>query len=92
MQPGSTVEIGREDKPEGEEPEVKITIQAPPAEKAREPVGVGAKGEAAEGEEPDGGSMPEASGGGELPEEPEVLPDVPDAPPADDEPVPPSES
>src|SRR3989441_2589199 len=30
MQPGSTVEIGREDKPDGEEPEVKITITAPP--------------------------------------------------------------
>src|SRR3989442_10914256 len=75
MQPGSTVEIGREDKPDGEEPEGKITITAPPKEKAREPVGVGAKGEAADAEGPDGSSIPEGPGG-ELPDEPDVLPDV----------------
>ena len=93
MQPGSTVEIDRkkEEPAEGEEPEVKITITGPPPGQPREPVGVGAKGEAAEGDE--GSSLPDrSSGGGELPEDPEVLPDVPDAPPADDEPGPPSES
>jgi ATP-dependent Clp protease ATP-binding subunit ClpC len=92
MQPGSTVEIDRDSEPkEGEEePEVKITITGPPpGAKKREPVGVGAKGEAAEGGE---GSLPEDRSGGDLPDDPEVLPDVPDAPPAEDEPGPPSES
>ena len=60
--------------------DVKITITAPKARK-REPVGVGAKGGEAEGDE--GDSAPE--GGAGLPDEPEVLPDVPDAPPASDE-------
>src|SRR5437870_7847473 len=92
MKPGSTVEIDRGEGPaDGEDPEVKISISAPPAGKTREPVGVGAKGEAAE-EGGDGRGLPDGSGGGDLPDEPEVLPDVPDAPPADDEPGPPTES
>jgi hypothetical protein len=70
---------------------VKISITAPPPGKTREPVGVGAKGEAAE-EGGDGGGLPEGSGSDDLPDDPEVLPDVPDAPPADDEPGPPTES
>ncbi len=92
MEPGSTVEIERAaDTPE-DAPEVKISILPPPAKrKKREPVGVGAK--AAEGGSGDGapdgdGSLPEGSAGGDLPDEPEVLPDVPDAPPAGDEPGP----
>jgi ATP-dependent Clp protease ATP-binding subunit ClpC len=94
MQPGSTVEIERgplEKQESGdEEHEVKITITGPPpGAKKPEPVGVGAQGEASEGGE--GRSLPERSGGGDLPDDPEVLPDVPDAPPAD-EPGPPSES
>jgi ATP-dependent Clp protease ATP-binding subunit ClpC len=72
MKPGSTVEIDREEK-EGEEPEVKITITAP--KRRREAVGVGAKG---------GGSELPSGQGDDLPDEPEVLPDVPDAPPAPD--------
>jgi hypothetical protein len=62
------------------EPDVKITIQAPV--KKREAVGVGAKG-GEEGEsEGDGEGLPEGSTD-DLPNEPEVLPDVPDAPPAE---------
>ena len=52
------------------DPEVKITITQP--KRKREAVGVGAKGDAAA----------ELPAGDELPDEPEVLPDVPDAPPA----------
>jgi ATP-dependent Clp protease ATP-binding subunit ClpC len=98
MQPGSTVEIEREageKKPDGDdgEPEVKITITGPPPGQKREPVAVGAQGEASEASEgEDGGVLPDGSGGGgQLPDDPEVLPDVPDAPPAD-EPGPPTES
>jgi ATP-dependent Clp protease ATP-binding subunit ClpC len=80
--PGSTVEVDREEQAEGaaeEERGVKITV-IQPKEREREPVGVGAKGSEAEG----GGeeSSPEDSDGSGLPDEPEVLPDVPDAPPA----------
>ena len=57
-----------------------ITIQAPPPQKEREPVGVGAQGESAEADGSEGRSLPERSGDGDLPEDPEVLPDVPDAP------------
>jgi ATP-dependent Clp protease ATP-binding subunit ClpC len=92
MEPGSTVQVERgEGKSEGEDPEVTITITGPPAGKKREPVGVGAQGEGEAGGE--GGTLPEGTGGGgaDLPDEPEVLPDVPDAPPAD-EPDPPTES
>jgi len=91
MEPGSTVEIDREPNAPEDAPEVKISILPPPAQrKKREPVGVGAKS-AEEGSgdgEPEGGSLPEGSAGGDLPDEPEVLPDVPDAPPPGDEPGP----
>jgi hypothetical protein len=71
MKPGSTVEVDSVPGEEGADPEVKISITAPA--RSREAVGVGAKGgEAAE--------LPAAEGDG-LPDEPEVLPDVPDAPP-----------
>ena len=50
-----------------------------PQGQGREPVGVGAKGAEAEEGADEGG--PEQSGGPDLPDEPEVLPDVPDAPP-----------
>jgi hypothetical protein len=44
---------------------------------------VGAKGDAREeGDSTDPSSRAAAGGGGGLPDEPEVLPDVPDAPPA----------
>jgi ATP-dependent Clp protease ATP-binding subunit ClpC len=79
MVPGATVEVDAVKQEPGEdgkekEPEVKISIKAP--ERKREAVGVGAKG--------DGGELPEGSGsegGDDLPDEPEVLPDVPDTPP-----------
>jgi ATP-dependent Clp protease ATP-binding subunit ClpC len=72
MQPGSTVEVDSVPGEEGADPEVKISITAP--KRDREAVGVGAKGgEAAE--------LPAGEADG-LPDEPEVLPDVPDAPPA----------
>jgi ATP-dependent Clp protease ATP-binding subunit ClpC len=81
MKPGATVEVDAHQEAPGEdgkekEPEVKITIKAPSRE--REAVGVGAKGGSSE----DAGEVPEGSGGSDLPDEPEVLPDVPDAPPA----------
>jgi ATP-dependent Clp protease ATP-binding subunit ClpC len=90
MEPGSTVQVERGENAEGEDPEVTITITGPPAGHKREPVGVGAQGEGAEagGE---GSSLPERSGGGDLPDVPDVLPDVPDAPPPD-EPGPATES
>jgi ATP-dependent Clp protease ATP-binding subunit ClpC len=77
MVPGATVEVDAVREPAGDdgkekEPEVKISIRAP--ERKREAVGVGAKG--------DGGELPEGSSGDDLLDEPEVLPDVPDAPPA----------
>jgi hypothetical protein len=95
MEPGSTVEIERgplEKQESGEEEhEVRITITGPPpGSKKPEPVGVGAQGEAAEGGGSEGRALPDRSGG-DLPEDPEILPDVPDAPPAD-EPGPPTES
>jgi hypothetical protein len=84
MQPGATVEVDRAETPDGEEPEVTITIRAP----KREAVTVGGDGESEAGSGGQG-SLPE--GGGSLPDEPEVLPEAPDAPPSD-EPGPPSES
>jgi len=54
-----------------EDPPVKISITAPT--KKREAVGVGAKGDGNEG--------------GSLPDEPDVLPEVPDAPPAEEPPT-----
>jgi hypothetical protein len=78
MPPGSTVDVDR--APEGDEREVTIQVRKTPA---REPVGVGAQGgEADEGSGEDGGS--ERPEGHNLPDEPEVLPDVPDAPPEGD--------
>jgi ATP-dependent Clp protease ATP-binding subunit ClpC len=77
MAPGSTIEVDR--APEGVEPEVKIDVVAP--KKKRVPAGVGAKGEIEGGSEgaPEEGAAPSA--GGDLPDDPEVLPEVPDAPP-----------
>jgi ATP-dependent Clp protease ATP-binding subunit ClpC len=75
MTPGSTVEVDSVPGEEGAEPEVKITITQP--KRKREAVGVGAKGDAAAA-----GELPAGEGGDGLPDEPEVLPDVPDAPPA----------
>jgi ATP-dependent Clp protease ATP-binding subunit ClpC len=76
MPPGSTIEVDK--APEGDEDEVKISVQKP-KERKRETVGVGAKGDARE----EGSSTDPSSdaGGDDLPDEPEVLPDVPDAPP-----------
>jgi ATP-dependent Clp protease ATP-binding subunit ClpC len=84
MEPGSTVEVDTKDGKKvdkDEEPEVTISV-AKPKKKKREAVGVGAKG----GDEslPEGASEEgagEEGGDGDLPEDPEVLPDVPDAPP-----------
>jgi ATP-dependent Clp protease ATP-binding subunit ClpC len=86
MQPGSTVEVDAHIEKDAEaeegkdakekEPEVKITIKAPSPERKREAVGVGAKGV--------GGDEPSGDAGDSLPDEPEVLPDVPDAPPPSD--------
>jgi ATP-dependent Clp protease ATP-binding subunit ClpC len=79
MQPGSTVEIDKTDVPEGEDPDVKVTITAP--KRKREAVGVGAKGSGGGDDAPE---LPSGDGGDDLPDHPEVLPDVPDAPPAAD--------
>jgi ATP-dependent Clp protease ATP-binding subunit ClpC len=98
MQPGATVDIDRkpedqrtEDGKDGKdgkgghegEEELKITIHAPKRE--REAVGVGAKSEGSGEDAPQVPSGEGDGGGDDLPEEPEVLPDVPDAPPADRE-------
>jgi ATP-dependent Clp protease ATP-binding subunit ClpC len=78
LDPGSTVEVDK--APDGDDREVTISIVKPA--RKREAVGVGAKGG-------DDGDAPELESGdsdeGHLPDEPEVLPDVPDAPPSDDE-------
>jgi ATP-dependent Clp protease ATP-binding subunit ClpC len=78
LQPGSTVEVGRGEEPEDGkgDPEVTIKIVAP--KKKRTPVGVGAKSEGGD-DQPQLGS---GDGGESLPDDPEVLPDVPDAPPS----------
>jgi ATP-dependent Clp protease ATP-binding subunit ClpC len=76
MKPGSTVEVDSVPGEDGADAEVKISITAP--KRKREAVGVGAKG----GDTPE---LPSGEGDGsadDLPDEPEVLPDVPDAPPA----------
>jgi ATP-dependent Clp protease ATP-binding subunit ClpC len=97
MQPGATVEVDRVETPEGQDPEVRISITAPKrgaGGKKREPVTVGGDGEAeaeAGGDQPSV-AEPSGAGGESLPDEPEVLPEAPDAPPADDEPGPPTES
>ena len=90
-EPGSTVEVEKADGDaeaiDGEDQDqVKITIVKPPV---REAVGVG--GGAPEGPEdgqaPEGAPEGDADGSSEegLPAEPEVLPDVPDAPPPPDD-------
>jgi ATP-dependent Clp protease ATP-binding subunit ClpC len=77
MPPGSTVEVDK--APEDDEREVLISI-VQPKERKRETVGVGAKGDAREeGSSTDPSSDSEPSD--ELPDEPEVLPEIPDAPP-----------
>jgi len=78
MAPGSTVDVDRDEGGDGTD--VKISIRAP--KRKKQAVGVGAQGgeEELEGESPE---LPEADGGAELPDANEVLPDVPDAPPAD---------
>jgi hypothetical protein len=53
-----------------------------PKERKRETVGVGAKGDAREeGSSTDPSSESEPSGEELLPDDPEVLPEIPDAPP-----------
>ena len=75
MPPGSTIEVDK--AADSDEDDVKITV-VKPKERKRETVGVGAKGDARE----EGSSTdPSSASGDDLPEEPEVLPDVPDAPP-----------
>ncbi len=85
--PGSTVEVDRmgddERAKQGEATdsdtnELKITIVKP---KERVVAAVGADGGGGSDEGDDDEPSPEASGGEDLPDEPEVLPDVPDAPP-----------
>src|SRR5688572_14184963 len=76
---GATIEVDRVDK-DGEDPDVNITIKAPSKKRKKVAAGVG-------GAEADEASADDAPAT-ELPEEPEVLPEAPDAPPADDEPKP----
>ncbi|HEX6713052.1 MAG TPA: hypothetical protein VF066_06690, partial [Thermoleophilaceae bacterium] len=78
MEPGSTIEVTKAEigGPDDGASEVNIEILAPSKAKKREAVGVGAKGG-------DGEDAPAAEGGA-LPDEPEVLPEVPDAPPTED--------
>jgi ATP-dependent Clp protease ATP-binding subunit ClpC len=80
MEPGSTIEVTRAavGGPNDGETEVDIQVISPSKAKKREAVGVGAKGGDGDGGEP------AAEGGAGLPDEPEVLPDVPDTPPAED--------
>jgi ATP-dependent Clp protease ATP-binding subunit ClpC len=77
MEPGSTIEVSKADVggPNDGEREVNIEIVAPSKAKKRL-VGVGADG---------GDGEPSGDVGGEsLPDEPDVLPEVPDAPPTED--------
>jgi ATP-dependent Clp protease ATP-binding subunit ClpC len=78
MEPGSTIEVSKADVggPNDGASEVNIEIVAPSKARKREAVGVGAKGG-------DGEETPAGDGSGSLPDEPEVLPEVPDAPPTD---------
>jgi ATP-dependent Clp protease ATP-binding subunit ClpC len=81
MPPGSTIEVGK--AAEEDEKDMTITI-VKPKERKRETVGVGAKGDAREegsSTDPSNEDAPEA----QLPDDPEVLPDVPDAPPEPEE-------
>src|SRR4029079_17405463 len=78
MEPGSTIEVSRADVggPNDGASEVNIEIIAP--SKAKQTL-VTVGGEGDDNGEGDGAEEPQAA---ELPDEPEVLPDVPDAPPA----------
>jgi ATP-dependent Clp protease ATP-binding subunit ClpC len=77
---GSTIEVGRVEGKDGEDPDVNITIKAPSKKRKKVAAGVGA-----EGDDPSD-DTPEADASTDLLEEPEVLPEAPDAPPADDDP------
>ena len=77
MPPGSTIEVDK--APEGDEKDVSITIVKPA--KVREAVGVGAKGGAHRGGLGRAASSPPATARRTCRTSPEVLPDVPDAPP-----------
>jgi ATP-dependent Clp protease ATP-binding subunit ClpC len=83
MPAGSTIEVDK--APEEDEKDVKIEI-VKPKERTREAVGVGAKGGALEegSDEPNEPAEPSGEDTPELLDEPEVLPDVPDAPPEED--------
>ncbi len=74
MPAGSTVEVDR--APEGDDDEVKISITEPA--RRRQAVGVGGKG----GDSADADDGSGADDAAALPDEADVLPDVPDAPPA----------
>jgi ATP-dependent Clp protease ATP-binding subunit ClpC len=83
MPAGSTIEVGK--AAEEDEKDMTITI-VKPKERKRETVGVGAKGDAREegsSTDPSNEDSPEQPEA-ELPEDPEVLPDVPDAPPPEE--------
>jgi len=83
-EPGSTVEVDKADRDPDDkdsEDEVKISITKP---RKREAVGVGGGapgGPEGDSGEPSSEGEPEGSDEG-LPDDPDVLPDVPDAPPA----------
>ena len=79
MEPGSTVEVDKAPRGRGARGRAS-TIIGPVKGRKRQTVGVGAKG--AEGEGDGDGDSPGEGSGPDLPEDPEVLPEVPDAPPA----------
>jgi ATP-dependent Clp protease ATP-binding subunit ClpC len=85
MPPGSTIEVDKAPDGGGEdEPELNISV-VKGKERTREAVGVGAKGGPLEEGGSDAPEQPSGDGAPDLPDEPEVLPDVPDAPPAEEE-------
>ena len=78
---GSTIEVDRAEDKDGEEADVDITIKAPSKTRKKVAAGVGADGDQSAEESPEAESA-------DLLDEPEVLPEAPDAPPADDSPEP----
>jgi ATP-dependent Clp protease ATP-binding subunit ClpC len=81
---GSTIDVDRAEGKDGEDPDVNITITAPKKRRKKVAAGVGAEG-SGEGEGGEGDSdVAEPEAAADLPEEPEVLPEAPDAPPADE--------
>jgi ATP-dependent Clp protease ATP-binding subunit ClpC len=80
MPAGSTIEVDK--AADEDEKDVTITIVKPT--KVREAVGVGAKGGAIEEGSDEPEDAPSGDGTPDLPDEPEVLPDVPDAPPEEE--------